>query len=159
MHQQPLLLLNNNSMIIQLVSPGGSSETIQFSDLLARSPKTLLYFYPKDNTPGCTLEAQDFTRLLPQFQELGIQVLGVSRDDEASHTHFQDTCGLAIPLIADTGELCDAFSVMGEKNLYGKIIFGLLRSTFVLDAQGNVLREWRSVRATGHADRVLRELS
>ncbi len=106
-----------------LTLPGGAYETLEFSAILARSPKTLLYFYPKDNTPGCTLEGQDFTRLTPNFAELGIQIIGVSKDDTDSHSHFQTSCGIGIPLIADDGSLCDQFSVMGEKNMYGKIIF------------------------------------
>lgn len=141
-----------------IVYPGGKTETIPFPTLLAQSDKTLLYFYPKDNTPGCTLEGQDFTRLASEFEALGIRIIGVSRDDPASHEQFQSECSLRIPLISDDGTLCDQFAVMGEKKLYGKSYFGLLRSSFLLDASGTVLREWRSVRATGHAEKVLREI-
>ncbi len=86
-------------------------------------------------------------------------MIGVSKDDHDSHAHFQSSCGLGIPLIADDGTLCDQFAVMGSKNMYGKMIFGLLRSTFLLDATGKILGEWRSVRATGHAEKILKELS
>ena len=144
---------------ITLTLPGKSAKTLHFSDLLLESPKTLLYFYPKDNTPGCTLQAQDFTRLASEFRSLGIQVIGVSKDDHDAHAKFQSSCGLGIPLISDDGTLCDQFAVMGSKNMYGKMIFGLLRSTFLLDQSGAVLQEWRSVRATGHAEKILKELS
>jgi thioredoxin-dependent peroxiredoxin len=127
--------------------------------LLRESPRTLLYFYPRDNTPGCTLEGQDFTRLAAEFSALGIAIVGVSRDNHDSHLHFQSSCAIGIPLIADDGSLCDQFSVMGSKNMYGKMIFGLLRSTFLLDQSGVILQEWRSVRATGHAQKILTELS
>jgi thioredoxin-dependent peroxiredoxin len=146
-------------MSVTLTRPNTPAITIDFDVLLKESPKTLIYFYPRDNTPGCTLEGQDFTRLMPEFAALGIAVIGVSRDDHDSHLHFQSSCEIAIPLIADDGTLCDQFAVMGSKNLYGKMIFGLLRSTFLLDQSGAVLREWRSVRATGHAAKILKELT
>lgn len=127
--------------------------------ILSQSPKTLLYFYPKDNTPGCTLEAQDFTRLKKEFAALGIQIIGVSKDSESSHAHFRDSCSLGIELISDeTGELHEQFGVIGEKKNYGKIYVGVIRSTFLLDSTGKILREWRNVKATGHAEKVLREI-
>ncbi len=99
-------------------------EIISFGVLLKKSSKTLLYFYPKDNTPGCTLEAQDFSRLKTDFEKKGIQIIGVSKDTSSDHVKFQHSCGLAIDLIADEeGVLCDAFTVLGSKNMYGKMIF------------------------------------
>ena len=116
--------------------------------LLEKSEKTLLYFYPKDNTPGCTLEAQDFTRLKGDFAKLGIQIVGVSKDSESSHAKFTDSCALGIPLIADTdGALHDEFKVIGEKKNYGKVYLGVIRSTFLLDKTGKIIKEWRNVKA------------
>lgn len=128
--------------------------------LLSTSERTLLYFYPKDDTPGCTLEAQDFTRLVPEFRELGIQIIGVSKDSESSHEKFCNKYSLGIQLISDeSGELHEQFGVIGEKKNYGKIYIGVIRSTFLLDGTGNILKEWRNVKATGHAEKVLRELT
>ena len=132
---------------------------MNLTSLLSESPKTLLYFYPKDNTPGCTLEAQDFTRLKKEFEVLGIQIVGVSKDSETSHAHFRDSCNLGITLISDEdGSLHEQFGVIGEKKNYGKIYVGVIRSTFLLDSSGNILQEWRNVKATGHAEKVLREI-
>lgn len=142
---------------VSLVSASGVSTSI-FSEILSRSPKTLLYFYPKDHTPGCTLEAQDFTRLKGTFVSAGIQIVGVSLDGTESHAKFRDSCGLGIDLISDNKVLHEAFSVIGEKKNYGKTFIGVIRSTFLLDVSGKILREWRNVKATGHAERVAREL-
>lgn len=132
---------------------------MNLTSLLSQSEKTLLYFYPKDNTPGCTLEAQDFTRLKDTFAKLGIQVIGVSKDSEASHEKFTTSCDLGIPLISDeTGELHAQFAVIDEKKNYGKVYIGVIRSTFLLDQTGTILREWRNVKATSHAEKVLREI-
>lgn len=141
-----------------VIAPGKAAETLTLAQILSVSPKTLLYFYPKDNTPGCTLEGQDFTRLAAEFEAKGIRIVGVSKDDAASHVKFQSSCGIGLPLISDDGSLCDQFGVMGEKNMYGKKIFGMLRSSFLLDASGAILQEWRNVKATGHAEKVLREI-
>ena len=140
------------------ITSNGVEHDLLFSDILARSGRTLLYFYPKDNTPGCTLEAQDFTRLGSEFAKSGIQIIGVSKDDARAHKKFQESCSLGIDLISDDGTLIEAFGVMGEKNMYGKIVFGLIRSTFLLDTTGKILKEWRNVKATGHAQKVLREI-
>ena len=132
---------------------------MNLTSLLSESPKTLLYFYPKDNTPGCTLEAQDFTRLKEDFSKLGIQIIGVSKDTEASHDKFTTSCNLGIKLISDTsGELHEQFGVIGEKKNYGKVYIGVIRSTFLLDQSGNILKEWRNVKATGHAEKIWKEL-
>ena len=108
---------------------------MNLTSLLSQSDKTLLYFYPKDNTPGCTMEAQDFTRLKSDFASLGIQIIGVSKDTEVSHEKFTTSCNLGIELISDTtGELHEQFSVIGEKKNYGKVYVGVIRSTFLLDS-------------------------
>jgi len=133
---------------------------MNLTPLLSTSPQTLLYFYPKDDTPGCTLEAQDFTRLVPDFAKLGIQIIGVSKDSESSHENFCNKYSLGITLISDeSGELHEQFGVIGEKKNYGKVYIGVIRSTFLLDSTGNIVKEWRNVKATGHAEKVLRELT
>ena len=119
----------------------------------------VLYFYPKDDTPWCTLEAQTFTRLKSDFSLLGIQIIGVSKDSEASHEKFITKCDLGIRLIADEdSSLHEQFWVIGEKKNYGKIYIGTIRSTFLLDEGGKILKEWRNVKATGHGEKVLREV-
>lgn len=133
---------------------------MNLSPYLQKSEKTLLYFYPKDNTPGCTLEAQDFTRLKWEFAKLGIHIIGVSKDTEASHEKFTTSCGLGIELISDIdGSLHEQFGVIGEKKNYGKVYIGVIRSTFLLDSTWKILQEWRNVKATGHAEKILKELS
>lgn len=116
----------------------------------------VVYFYPKDNTPGCTTEAKDFRDLYPQFLALGIHILGVSRDSLKSHEKFKTECELPFPLISDhEQELCRYFDTIKEKNQYGKIVLGLERSTFLIDKQGVLRREWRKVKVDGHARAVL----
>ncbi|TEA78411.1 peroxiredoxin [Allopusillimonas ginsengisoli] len=116
----------------------------------------VLYFYPKDNTPGCTTEAQDFRDLYQHFVDAGCQVIGVSRDSLKSHTGFSDKHDLPFPLIFDDAEtLCQLFGVIKMKNMYGKQVRGIERSTFLIDADGVLIREWRGLRVPGHADEVL----
>lgn len=133
---------------------------MSLKSLLSTDKNTLLYFYPKDDTPGCTLEAQDFTRLVAEFTKLGIQIIGVSKDSESSHEKFCQKYDLGIRLISDADEaLHNQFGVIGEKKNYGKTYVGVIRSTFLLDSEGKIVREWRNVKATGHAEKVLRELT
>lgn len=116
----------------------------------------VLYFYPKDDTPGCTLEAKDFRDQHSRFQRLKVRVLGVSRDSLASHTKFCAKYDLPFDLVADTDEgLCRMFDVIKEKNMYGKKVFGIERSTFLVDAAGVLRREWRKVKVDGHVAEVL----
>ncbi|MYN13822.1 redoxin domain-containing protein [Pusillimonas sp. TS35] len=118
--------------------------------------KAVLYFYPKDNTPGCTTEAQDFRDLYQQFVDAGCQVIGISRDSLKSHSGFTEKQALPFPLISDPDEtLCELFGVMKMKNMYGKQVRGIERSTFLIGTDGVLLREWRGVRVPGHADEVL----
>ena len=117
---------------------------------------TVLYFYPRDNTPGCTNEAKDFTKLLSRFEKLGARILGVSQDSLSSHEKFREKHALKIELISDpSGELCDKFGVLQMKQLYGKKFKGIVRSTFLLDKNGKVLKEWTKVKVPGHAEEVL----
>jgi len=125
--------------------------------LSALKGKTVvLYFYPKDNTPGCTTEGSDFAAAHRKFDKAGAVVLGVSRDSLKSHSNFKDKMGFPFELISDPEEkLCDAFGVMKMKNMYGKQVRGIERSTFVIDGEGKLRREWRGVKVPGHVDDVL----
>lgn len=116
----------------------------------------VVYFYPKDSTPGCTTEAQEFSALLPQFQQLGYTVVGISRDTPKSHHNFVCKYELNVTLLSDADEtVCRQFDVIHEKNMYGKKVQGVVRSTFVLDNNAEIAHEWRKVKATGHAQAVL----
>lgn len=125
--------------------------------LAAQRGKTLVvYFYPKDNTPGCTTEGIDFARLYPEFLAAGAEIFGVSRDSVKSHEGFSCKHGFPFALISDPEEkLCEAFGVMKLKNMYGKQVRGVERSTFVFDAEGRLVREWRGLKVNGHAQEVL----
>lgn len=115
----------------------------------------VLYFYPKDSTPGCTTECLDFNALLPQFAALGADIYGVSRDSVKSHDNFCAKQGFAFPLVSDTDEaLCRAFDVIREKNMYGRKVLGIERSTFLIDPENRIAAEWRKVRVPGHAQAV-----
>lgn len=116
----------------------------------------VLYFYPKDSTPGCTTEGIDFNALLPQFKRLGACVIGVSRDSIRSHRNFCAKHGFRFDLACDAGEaLCNAFGVIREKNLYGRKVLGIERSTFLIDPEGVIRQAWRQVKVPGHAQAVL----
>ena len=116
----------------------------------------VLYFYPKDDTPGCTREATDFTSLAHDFREAGARVIGVSRDSMARHVKFATKYGLKVPLAADEdGAISDAFGTWGEKSLYGRKYMGMERATFLIDGEGVVRRVWRKVKVAGHAEEVL----
>ena len=116
----------------------------------------VVYFYPKDSTPGCTVEGQDFTRLYKKFQACKTQILGVSRDSLASHEKFKEKYAFPFDLISDSNEkLCRTFDVIKEKNNYGKKVMGIERSTFVLNKKGKLVKEWRKVKVEDHAQEVL----
>ena len=119
----------------------------------------VLYFYPKDHTPGCTTEGLDFSRLLPKFKKLGATVIGVSRDSVKTHQNFCEKQGFKFDLISDADEtLCKAFDVIREKNMYGRKVLGIERSTFLIDPDGRIVQEWRKVKVKEHADAVLAAL-
>ena len=116
----------------------------------------VLFFYPKDMTPGCTIEAQEFRDLQAQFRRANTQVVGISRDSCTSHQKFRTKEKLNYELLSDEDEaLCQLFDVIREKNMYGKKVFGIERSTFLIDAEGKLAAEWRKVKAEGHAQVVL----
>ena len=127
---------------------------VRRDDLLDR--RTVLYFYPKDDTPGCTLEGQEFTRLFGDFKAAGVDVFGVSPDSAASHDRFAAKCDLGIPLISDPDHvLIGALDLWVDKTRNGQTYKGVERSTFLIDGSGRVEREWRAVQPAGHAAAVL----
>ncbi|MBK9217199.1 MAG: peroxiredoxin [Uliginosibacterium sp.] len=134
--------------------PATSGQTIDLAAL--RGKKVVLYFYPKDSTPGCTTEGIDFARLHPEFVAAGAVVLGVSRDSVKSHENFKCKFEFPFELLSDADEaLCAALGVIKMKKMYGKDVRGIERSTFVFDANGALVREWRGVKVDGHAQAVL----
>jgi thioredoxin-dependent peroxiredoxin len=127
-----------------------------FSLAAQRGKHVVLYFYPKDNTPGCTTEGQNFRDLHTEFAKANTLVFGVSRDSLKSHQKFKDAMAFQFELIADPDEtVCLTFGVMKMKNMYGKQVRGIERSTFLIDAAGKLRREWRGVKVPGHVDEVL----
>ena len=129
-----------------------SGETV---DLSAPGGKLVLYFYPKDDTSGCTREAQDFTALADDFAAAGATVIGVSRDSAKSHDKFIAKYELKVPLAVDEGALSEAFGTWVEKSMYGRKYMGMERATFLIGADGTVLKAWRKVKVPGHAAAVL----
>jgi len=125
-------------------------------DLACPGKTLVLYFYPKDDTSGCTREAKDFTSLASEFEAAGAKVVGVSRDSMKCHEKFIGKHGLEVPLVSDEdGRISDAFGAWVEKSMYGRKYMGMERSTFLIDARGRVLRAWRQVKVSGHAGEVL----
>lgn len=134
--------------------PATGNKTFKSGD--ARGKKLVVYFYPKDDTPGCTVEGTDFRHLYPDFQRLNCEIVGISRDSVASHEKFKARLQLPFELLADeTGTVCKQFAVMKMKNMYGKEVVGIDRSTFVFDENGNLIHEWRGIKSAGHAQVVL----
>ena len=145
-------------MIDQTVSdftlPATGEKNLSLSDF--QSKTLVIYFYPKDSTPGCTVEAQQFRDLYPEFVKAGCDVLGVSRDNIRSHENFKLKQDLPFDLLSDMEELlCTQFSVIKEKKMYGKLVRGIERSTFAIDGHSVLRREWRGIKAPGHAQEVL----
>ena len=135
-----------------LPSTGGAS----FSLSDTRGKKLVLYFYPKDNTPGCTQQGADFRDRYKEFKRAGCEIAGVSRDSLKSHEGFKAKMNFPFELLSDAGEtVCEEFGVMKQKNMYGKKVRGIERSTFVLDREGRLAREWRGVKVPGHVEEVL----
>jgi len=129
-------------------------QTFALSDF--KGKKLVLFFYPKDNTPGCTTESMAFRDLYPQFQQANAEIFGISRDSIRSHEGFKSKLDMPFELISDPDEtLCAMFNVMKMKNMYGKQVRGIERSTFVIDASGKMVKEWRGVKVPGHVDDVL----
>jgi peroxiredoxin Q/BCP len=134
--------------------PATGDQNLSLSDYSGRS--LIIYFYPKDNTPGCTREGQDFRDLYPQFTEAGADILGVSRDSVRTHENYRNKHQFPFHLVSDADELlCKQFDVIREKKLYGRTYMGIERSTFLIDSNGILKQEWRKVRVPDHAQLVL----
>lgn len=143
-----------DTMITDFELPATGDRLFRLADL--RGKTLVIYFYPKDSTPGCTSEAQQFRDLYPEFIKAGCVVVGVSRDSIRSHENFKARQDLPFALLSDADEkLCTQFSVISMKSMYGKQVRGIERSTFVIDGQGVLRREWRGVKTQGHAQEVL----
>jgi len=147
--------IGQNAPLFSLTSDEGVE--ISLSEL--KGKYVVLYFYPKDDTPGCTIEAQDFSKKYDEFEKLEAVILGVSKDSVASHCKFIDKYKLSISLLADeTGEVCKSYDVIKEKSMFGKKYFGIDRSTFLIDKMGKIIDSWSSVKVKGHVDEVLKNL-
>lgn len=134
--------------------PATGDQTIDLKSL--RGSKVVLYFYPRDNTPGCTTESNDFAANHAKFKRAGAVVLGISRDTIASHEKFKAKFNFPFDLLSDEDEkACAIFDVIKEKNMYGKKVMGIERSTFLIDEQGKLRQEWRKVKVKGHVEEVL----
>ncbi len=143
-----------NRVVADFTAEATGGKTIRLKDL--RGKNVVLYFYPKDNTPGCTLEGQDFRDLHDKFKRQKTVILGVSKDSIASHERFRDKQSFPFDLLSDPDEkLCQKFDVIKEKSMYGKKYMGVERSTFLIDSAGKLRREWRKVKVKGHAQEVL----
>ncbi len=125
-----------------------------------KGKNVVLYFYPKDDTPGCTIEAQDFTKKIKEFEKLDCVVLGVSKDNVKSHCNFISKYNLAFNLLSDVeGEVCKKYGVIKEKSMFGKKYFGIDRSTFLIDKMGKIAKVWTSVKVKGHVEEILASLA
>jgi peroxiredoxin Q/BCP len=137
---------------ITLPRDGGGE--VSLSDFAGKP--VVLYFYPKDDTPGCTKEAQSFTDMVEDFAAAGAVILGVSKDSVKKHDKFRDKYGLKIALLSDeAGDVCERYGVWVEKSMYGKTYMGIERATFLIDGAGRIARVWRNVKVEGHAAEVL----
>jgi len=145
-------MINQPVQDFELPCTGGT--TFQLSKLLGK--KVVIYFYPKDSTPGCTLEGQQFRDLYSEFKDAGAEIFGVSRDSLKSHENFKSKFSFQFELLSDAEEkACEVFQTIKMKNMYGKQVRGIERSTFVIDANGVLRKEWRGVKVPEHAKEVL----
>ena len=145
-------MLNNPVTDFEL--PATSGHTFKLSDYLGKT--LVIYFYPKDSTPGCTTQGMQFRDFYSEFQAANAEIVGISRDSLKSHENFKAKFSFPFELLADTEELaCGIFAVIKMKNMYGKQVRGVERSTFVIDKNGNLIQEWRGVKVDGHVPQVL----
>ena len=151
--------MSERPSILNMTVPDFSAKitgTTPFQLSQYRGKNLVLYFYPKDNTPGCTTESLQFRDLYPKFQQAGSEIIGISRDSIRSHDGFKSKLDLPFELISDADEtVCTMFDVIVMKSMYGKKVRGIERSTFVIDAAGKIVKEWRGVKVPGHVDEVL----
>ena len=148
-----------NTLVVGSIAPQFSwlnknSETVTLKDMLGKH--VVLYFYPKDNTPGCTIEANGFTSKFQDFTSKDAIIVGVSRDTESSHQFFSNLCGIPFPLIADVdSKVCNAYGTLKEKSMFGKKYIGIERSTFLINPEGAIAHIWQKVSVKNHAQEVL----
>ena len=143
-----------NRVVGDFTADATGDQKIRLKDL--RGKNVVIYFYPKDSTPGCTTEGRDFSALHDRFKRAKTVIFGVSRDSIASHEKFKARQGFKFDLLSDPDEkLCRKFDVIHEKTLYGRKFMGVVRSTFLIDAEGKLRNEWRGVKVKGHAEEVL----
>ena len=134
--------------------PQDGGDPVTLSDL--RPAPVVLFFYPKDDTPGCTTENKDFTAMGPEFEAAGAKILGVSKDSVEKHAKFRTKHDLATTLLSDAeGDVCERYGVWGEKKMYGKTFMGITRATFLIDGEGRIAKVWPKVKVAGHAEEVL----
>jgi peroxiredoxin Q/BCP len=147
-------MVNIGKKVANFSLPATGDKPLSLNDFKGSS--LVIYFYPKDNTPGCTQEGQDFRDRYADFKKAGAEILGVSRDSLKTHENFKAKHDFPFDLLSDADEkLCKQFDVIHEKNMYGRKVMGIVRSTFLIDGQGILQREWRKVRVKGHVDEVL----
>ena len=148
-------MLNEGDKAPDVALTGSEGEEVRLGDF--KGQKLVVYFYPKDDTSGCTREAQDFTALAEEFEAVGTWVIGVSKDSPKSHAKFRDKYELKVRLLTDAdGSVCDAFGTWVEKSMYGRKYMGIDRATFLIDRDGVVKGVWRKVKVPGHAEAVLK---
>lgn len=149
---------NMGQAVPDILLPSTGGQNVNLKEF--KGKKVVLFFYPKDMTPGCTIEGHEFTKLKNKFADCNAVVMGVSRDTVESHEKFKEKECYTIDLLSDTDEkLCNAFGVIKDKNMYGKMVRGIERSTFVINESGHIEHEWRGVKAEGHAGEVLNYLT
>lgn len=147
-------MLSEGDTAPDVVLDTSEGRSVRLSSLTGQT--IVLYFYPRDDTPGCTQEAKDFTNLMAEFADAGARVIGVSKDSVASHTKFADKHAIPYALASDgSGRICEAFGTWVEKSMYGRKYMGIDRATFLIDEAGRVVRIWRKVKVPGHVAEVL----
>ena len=147
-----------NKFVTNFSLPGTGGTEFSLSNFLGKT--VVLYFYPRDSTPGCTNEGIDFTNLYGDFQKKNVEIFGISRDSINSHEKFKKKYSFPFELLSDSEEVaCALFDVIKMKNMYGKQVQGIERSTFLIDPEGILIKEWRGLKVPGHADEVLSSIS
>ena len=147
-------MVNLGERVADFSLPATGEKSLSLKDF--KGQNLIIYFYPKDSTPGCTLEGQNFRDLIEDFQKSDAAVLGVSRDSIKAHENFKSKQDFPFDLLSDAEEeLCRQFDVIHEKNMYGRKVMGIVRSTFLIDKKGVLRKEWRKVRVKGHVEEVL----
>ncbi len=149
-----ILMISEGDQAPKFELPDANGNVVKSSDL--KGKKYVVYFYPRDFTPGCTIEADEFSKEYKKFQKLGVEIIGISTDEVESHKKFVDKMGIPYPLLSDTkSEVCKKFGVWGKKQFMGKEYLGVIRSTFLVDEKGKIFKVYPNVKPKGHAEEVL----